>query len=136
MERGRKEGCDNHDVVTRVPAQPALKRLDIVSTKWRHGLWREPDMQPPPPPLRSEKLDIRVTRAAKTILQEAARERHTTISQFVLDAALTAASEVLAERNRIGLNATQWTSFMEALDAAPRRHPRLERLLNEPTLFD
>ena len=36
---------------------------------------------------RSDKLDIRITPAAKRVLQEAARERHTTISQFVLDSA-------------------------------------------------
>jgi uncharacterized protein (DUF1778 family) len=94
-----------------------------------------PTMQPQPH-LRSEKIDIRITPDAKTILQEAARERHTTISQFVLDTALSAASEVLAERNRIGLNAAQWTLFMQALDAPPRRHPRMERLLNEPTILD
>jgi uncharacterized protein (DUF1778 family) len=86
--------------------------------------------------LKSEKIDIRITPDAKNILQEAARERHTTISQFVLDTALSAASEVLAERSRIGLNAEQWTAFMAALDAPPRRHPRMERLLNEPTILD
>jgi len=88
------------------------------------------------PPLRSEKLDIRISPDAKNILQEAAREKHTTISQFVLDTALSAASEVLTERSRISLNAEQWTAFMEALDAPPRRHPRMERLLKEPTIFD
>jgi uncharacterized protein (DUF1778 family) len=87
-------------------------------------------------PLRSVKIDIRITPDAKSLLQEAARERHTTISQFVLDTAISAASEVLAERNRISLNAEQWTAFMEALDAPPRRHPRLERLLNEPGILD
>jgi len=90
----------------------------------------------PTPSNRSEKLDIRLTPQAKQILQQAARERHTSISQFVLESALSTASEVLAERSRLGLNAEQWTAFMAALDAPPRRHPRLERLLNEPSLLD
>ncbi|MBU3655919.1 MAG: DUF1778 domain-containing protein [Rhodospirillaceae bacterium] len=90
----------------------------------------------PQPPIKSEKIDIRLTPDAKYMLQEAARERHTTISQFVINTALSAASEVLAERNRIGLNAAQWTTLMAALDAPPRRHPRMERLLNEPTILD
>ena len=90
----------------------------------------------PTPSNRSEKLDIRLTPQAKQILQQAARERHTSISQFVLQSALSTASEVLAERSRIGLNAEQWEAFMAALDAPPRRHPRLERLLNEPSLLD
>nr|MBS0019671.1 DUF1778 domain-containing protein [Gammaproteobacteria bacterium] len=90
----------------------------------------------PTPSNRSEKLDIRLTPQAKQILQQAARERHTSISQFVLQSALSTASEVLAERSRLGLNAEQWEAFMAALDAPPRRHPRLERLLNEPSLLD
>jgi uncharacterized protein (DUF1778 family) len=85
---------------------------------------------------RSEKLDLRLTPIAKNILQEAAREKHTTVSQFVLDTALTAANEVLIERTRFSLNAEQWTAFMEALDAPPRQHPRMVRLLNEPTILD
>jgi len=85
---------------------------------------------------RSEKLDIRITPEAKQILQQAAKERHTSISQFVLESALSSASAVLAERSRLGLNAEQWEAFMAALDAPPRRHPRLERLLNEPGILD
>jgi uncharacterized protein (DUF1778 family) len=85
---------------------------------------------------RSEKLDIRITPEAKRILQEAAKQRHITISQFVLESALDSASAVLAERSRLGLNAEQWEAFLAALDAPPRRHPRMERLLNEPTLLD
>jgi uncharacterized protein (DUF1778 family) len=85
---------------------------------------------------RSEKLDLRVAPEAKRMLQEAARERHTSLSQFVLDSAIAAATEVLAERTRIGLNSEDWTAFMAALDAKPRRHARMERLLNEPSRLD
>jgi uncharacterized protein (DUF1778 family) len=87
-------------------------------------------------PQRSGKLDIRISPEAKRVLQEAARERHTTISQFVVDSALGAAHDVLAERTRIGLTSEQWTAFVAALDAPPTRHPRMERLLNEPTALD
>lgn len=90
----------------------------------------------PTPSNRSEKLDIRVTPEAKQILQQAAKQRHTTISQFVLESALDSASAVLAERSRLSLDAEQWEAFMLALDAPPRRHPRMERLLNEPSLLD
>jgi len=90
----------------------------------------------PSPTQRSDKLDIRISPEAKRLLQEAARERQTTISQFVIDSALSTAHEVLAERTRIGLNSQQWAAFMAALDAPPRRHPRMERLLKEPTILD
>ena len=85
---------------------------------------------------RSDKLDIRISPEAKRILQEAARARHTTISQFVIDSALATASEVLAERNRIGLTSEQWTAFTAALDASPRSHKRMKRLLTEPSILD
>ena len=85
---------------------------------------------------RSDKLDIRISPAAKRVLQEAARERHTTISQFVVDSALSAAQEILSERTRIGLGPEQWAAFMTALDAPAERHPRMERLLKEPTILD
>lgn len=85
---------------------------------------------------RSESLDIRISAEAKRILQEAARERHTSVSQFVLDTALTAASELLAARTQIGLKSEQWEQFMAALDAPPRSHPRMKRLLTEPTILD
>lgn len=56
---------------------------------------------------RSEKIDIRITPEAKRLLQEAARERHATICQFVLDTALGAANDLLAARTRIGLDDKQ-----------------------------
>jgi uncharacterized protein (DUF1778 family) len=85
---------------------------------------------------RSDKIDIRISPAAKRILQEAARERHTTISQFVIDSALSTAQDVLAERARIALDTPQWEAFVTALDAPTERHPRMERLLKEPTILD
>ncbi len=85
---------------------------------------------------KTERLDIRITAKARQLLQQAAAERHTTISQFVLESALNSANTVLAERSRIRLNAEQWAAFMEALDAPLRSHPRMERLLNEPSILD
>jgi uncharacterized protein (DUF1778 family) len=82
------------------------------------------------------RLDIRITPETRRLLQTAAKERHTTVSQFVLESAIHSASTVLAERTRLSLNAEQWTAFMKALDEPPSRHPRMERLLNEPSIFD
>jgi uncharacterized protein (DUF1778 family) len=90
----------------------------------------------PTPSSRSDKLDIRITPEAKQILQQAAKQSHTTISQFVLKSALDSADAVLADRSRFSLNPEQWKTFMSALDAPPRSHPRMERLLNEPSILD
>jgi uncharacterized protein (DUF1778 family) len=86
--------------------------------------------------LRSEKLDLRLTRKAKTALRAAAAASNRSVSEFVLESALARADEALADRRTFGLNATQWKAFMTALDAPPRPLPRLERLLKEPGFFD
>lgn len=85
---------------------------------------------------RSERLDVRTTPSAKLLLQRAARERRRTVSEFVLQSALAAAAETLAERRHFELDEERWQAFLAALDAPPKPKPRLERLLNEPGLFD
>ena len=49
---------------------------------------------------------------------------------------LVRADEALADRTRFGLDADRWKAFLEALDAPPRELPRLDRLLQEPSVFD
>ena len=84
----------------------------------------------------SEKLDLRLTRDEKRTLQAAATAAHHSISEFVLESALTRADEVLADRRSFSLNATQWKAFIAALDAPPRPLPHLDRLFKEPGFFD
>ncbi|HLH98994.1 MAG TPA: DUF1778 domain-containing protein [Xanthobacteraceae bacterium] len=81
-------------------------------------------------------MDLRLTRAAKQTLQEAAAAQRKSVSEFVLDAALNEAEELLADRRIFTLDRKAWDAFMAALDAPPRRHQRLERLFHEPSVFD
>jgi uncharacterized protein (DUF1778 family) len=85
---------------------------------------------------RTEKLDLRLTRAAKQTLQAAATAMHKSVSEFVLDTALSEAEERLADRRVFTLDGKNWDAFIAALDAPPRRHARLERLFREPSVFD
>jgi uncharacterized protein (DUF1778 family) len=85
---------------------------------------------------RSEKLDLRLTPAAKHMLRCAAQAAQRSVSDFVLESALARAEETLADRRHFGLNAEQWKAFNEALETPPRHHERLQRLLNEPSVFD
>jgi uncharacterized protein (DUF1778 family) len=87
-------------------------------------------------PLRSEKLDLRLTRQAKHTLRTAAAASSRSVSEFVLESALSRANEALADRRTFGLNVAQWKAFMAALDAPPRPLPRLERLFKEPGFFE
>ena len=85
---------------------------------------------------RTEKLGIRLSKAAKLPLQAAAAASRKTVSDFVLESALSEAEERLADRRIFMLDAKDWDAFVAALDAPPRRHPRLERLFREPSVFD
>jgi Uncharacterized protein conserved in bacteria len=85
---------------------------------------------------KSERIDIRTTASVKHVLQEAAAATNKTVTEFLIDSALTEAAEVLADRRLFLLDDAQWQAFMEALDAPPRPMPRLERLLNEPGILD
>ena len=85
---------------------------------------------------RTERLDLRLTRAAKQTLQAAAAAQRKSVSEFVLHAALSEAEEQLADRCVFTLDAKSWDNFVAALDAPPRRHARLERLFRKPSVFD
>jgi uncharacterized protein (DUF1778 family) len=85
---------------------------------------------------RTDRIDLRIHPKAKDALQAAASLRHKTVSEFVLESALGAAEEVLADRRHFGLSAEQWEAFQAALDAPPRSLPRIERLMREQGIFD
>lgn len=88
------------------------------------------------PMKRTERIDLRVHPKAKEALQAAASLRHKTVSEFILDSALRAADQELSERQYFGLDAKQWDAFQAALDAPPHQLPRIERLFQEPGIFD
>jgi len=85
---------------------------------------------------RNEKIDLRVTLSAKRALQIAAAAVHRSVSEFVLESAMARAEETLPDRRHFGLDAAQWKAFQAALDAPPRQVPRLQSLLQEPSVFE
>ena len=85
---------------------------------------------------RTEKLDLRVSRAAKAKLQAAASAMHRSMSDFVMESALARAEETLAERRTFALSAERWNDFQKALDAPVRSLPRLKALLETPSFFE
>ncbi len=84
----------------------------------------------------TQKLDLRLTVAAKRTLQIAAQASRRSVSEFVLESALARAEETLPDRKRFGLDAQQWEAFQAALDAPSAPAPRLARLLNDPSVFE
>jgi uncharacterized protein (DUF1778 family) len=78
---------------------------------------------------RSERVDLRMTPAAKRTLQRAATVKNKTLTEFLLDTGLTAAFDALADRRVFQLDAKRWDAFMAALGKPPKDNPRLRKLL-------
>jgi uncharacterized protein (DUF1778 family) len=85
---------------------------------------------------KEERIDLRVSATAKALLQRAAAARQKSVSEFVLDSAQTAAAEALADRREFLLDKKQWAAFLAALDASPKKKPRLEKLVKTRSAFE
>jgi uncharacterized protein (DUF1778 family) len=85
---------------------------------------------------KSERIDVRATVPIKQLLQEAARVSHKNVSEFLLDAGITAANQTLANRSRFELDETSWEAFQQALDRPVQAKPRLAELLTKRGVLD
>jgi uncharacterized protein (DUF1778 family) len=86
---------------------------------------------------KQDRLSLRITPEQKAVLKTAASLRHTTVTAFMVEKACQAAHEVLAEdRYRYMLNDEAWDRFCAALDAPPKENPKLQRLLQKPSILD
>ena len=81
---------------------------------------------------KTERIDVRASTLVKQLLQEAARASHKNVSEFLLDAGVTAAAQTLADRRQFVLNEVQWQAFQEALDRPVKTKPHLKKLVCEP----
>lgn len=81
---------------------------------------------------KTERIDVRASTLIKQLLQDAARASHKNVSEFLLDAGITAAAQTLADRRQFILGDTQWEAFQQALDRPVQAKPRLKKLLREP----
>ena len=85
---------------------------------------------------KSERIDVRASLPVKQLLQEAAQACHKNVSEFLLEAGVTAANQTLASRTRFELSADKWDEFQKALDRPVESKPRLKKLLSEPGVLD
>jgi len=86
--------------------------------------------------IKTERIDVRASKSVKELLQEAARACHKNVSEFLLDAGITAANKTLADRKLFMLDDNQWTEFEKALDRPVHDKPRLRKLLTTSGLLE
>lgn len=87
-------------------------------------------------PRKETRLSIRATWESKELIEKAAKKENKSVSDFVLENALSAAEAIVADDSNFSLNDKQWKSFIAALDAPPRNIAALRRLLTKPGVFD
>ncbi|HEY6457692.1 MAG TPA: DUF1778 domain-containing protein [Steroidobacteraceae bacterium] len=85
---------------------------------------------------RDDRLEVRLTPRAKSLLKRAADVEDKSVSAFVLDKSLEAAAETLADRREFRLSAKQYDAFAAALDAPVKARPRLEKLLKTRSVVE
>lgn len=72
----------------------------------------------------------------KDLIAFAAKERHTSLSQFMIEAALEKAQQILAEKRHFILDEAQWQAFTSLLDRSVQEKPALRKLLQEKSVFE
>lgn len=83
------------------------------------------------------RISVRIKPAQKALIARAAQLRHTTLTEFVLENALHAASQLVAEEKHFEMTPEQFKRFSRALDAPPAKNLKaMQRLLNEPSVLD
>lgn len=87
-------------------------------------------------PSKSAKVQLRLWPVQKETIAQAARIKQTTLTGFMVEHALSAAQEVLAEQTHFELPPERWEAFCEALDRPPKPIPALRNLLAEKDAFD
>lgn len=85
---------------------------------------------------RRERLSLRTSAHQTQLIRNAAAAVDKTVTDFVLESAMSSAERVLTDRTWFVLSAPVWDDLQTLLDAPVERTPKLAALLGEPTVFD
>ena len=76
---------------------------------------------------KDDRLQVRLDARSKRVLERAAAYRHTTVSQFVVGAALEEAERAIRENEAMILSEPDWKLFFEALVSPPAPNAALRK---------
>jgi uncharacterized protein (DUF1778 family) len=85
---------------------------------------------------KEDRLELRLDRESRRVLDEAAAASSMSTSAFVLTHATEAAQHVLADRTIFVLPKERWDAFVELLERDERPMSGLAAFLARPTVFD
>ncbi|MCX7256978.1 MAG: DUF1778 domain-containing protein [Polaromonas sp.] len=79
---------------------------------------------------KTARIEGRASSAAKLLLQQAARASYKSVSEFLLDAGIAAAHQVLTDRRQFTLSDEQWDEFQQVIYQPVQAKPRLKNLFS------
>jgi len=85
--------------------------------------------------IRDARLELRLSKDIKSLLQQAADAMGKKLSEFVVDCARNEAVDVIADRRVFQLDQQQMAEFENILNRPVQNNPKLRRLLKEKTIF-
>jgi uncharacterized protein (DUF1778 family) len=81
---------------------------------------------------RSRRLDLRVTPSEEALIRQAAAGRRQSVTEFLVDAALTAADRAIQDDRRIVLMNEVFDRLVDELDEPAQVIPALAQLIKRP----
>lgn len=74
-------------------------------------------------------INMKADPRVRSLIDRAAKLAHRNRTEFVLEAAVQRAEEVILEQAFISVEPERYQKFLDALDAPPVSNPRLQRVL-------
>lgn len=85
--------------------------------------------------IKDSRIDVRLSKSQKTLLEQAAAARGKSLSEFMVTVSTEAAEMVLADQNRLSLSEEAMQSFIARLEEPPRVLPKLKALFERPSVL-
>ena len=92
--------------------------------------------EPPAKSIKENRLSIRANSGQKNVLARAAKAQHMNVSQFVLQASLSAAEQVIAQENSLIVSLEEYERLCQILDEPATPSPRLRAALAKKPVWD
>jgi uncharacterized protein (DUF1778 family) len=81
--------------------------------------------------VRSERIELRTKPEVKSVIEQAARLRHTTLSAYLLESALQKAQDDLRKAETLVLNANDRDLFFSLISSPPAPNAALRSLFQD-----
>lgn len=85
---------------------------------------------------KSMQLNMRVYPAQRDVIARAAKVRHKSLTEFVVEAATEAAEDILLNQRTFMANEDQLEEFLRVMDIPVSENPVLQRTLSTPAPWD